>query len=495
MSEAIATAYDSVAYPGFAYGQTHPDQLATYARLCGLEPPPLESCRMMEVACGDAANLLPMAVALPQATFHGFDLASRSIERGRAAARELGLTNLTLEHLDINEAPARMGEFDYVVAHGFYSWVPQSARDKLMSICSASLAPQGVAFISYNTFPGGHIRRMIREMMLFHVGRAPDPETKTSQARALLHFLSKFNPGDDEYRQILKKELERVLKYRTAHLYHDDLAPDFHCFYLHEFVSHAAAYDLQFLADMNSTFFDMEGLDAETTRALSSLEANPVVREQYLDFARCRRFRQTLLCHDGLPVTRKLDPAKLESLLMSTAAAAAALSDADIRSEEEIIFRGPQNLSLKTADPMMKAALSALGAAWPERLSLSEVLDQVAVRLELPLSSIPAELIARGLMSAFALRLLDLHAYKPRLTGCPGERPRTNQLIRLQAAKGDVVTSLIHEAVKIEGQGERLLALLDGRRTRAELAAELNASLADIDEALAKLAQRALIEA
>ena len=98
MSEVIATAYDSVAYPGFAYGQTHPDQLATYARLCGLEPAPLESCRMMEVACGDAANLLPMAVALPQATFHGFDLASRSIERGRAAARELGPTNLTLEH-------------------------------------------------------------------------------------------------------------------------------------------------------------------------------------------------------------------------------------------------------------------------------------------------------------------------------------------------------------------------------------------------------------
>ena len=291
MSQAIATAYDSVAYPGFAYGKTHPDQLATYARLCGLEPAPVGTCRVMEVACGDAANLLPMAAALPQATFYGFDLASRSIERGRAAARELGLTNLTLGHLDISEAPARMGEFDYVVAHGFYSWVPQSARDKLMAICRASLAPQGVAFISYNTFPGGHIRRMIREMMLFHVDRAPDPETKTNQARALLQFLSRFTSGDDEYRLILKKELERVLKYRPAHLYHDDLSPIFDCFYLHEFVTHAAGYDLQFMADMNSTFFDLEGLDAETARALSGLEANPVIREQYLDFARCRRFR------------------------------------------------------------------------------------------------------------------------------------------------------------------------------------------------------------
>jgi methyltransferase-like protein len=336
---------------------------------------------------------------------------------------------------------------------------------------------------------------MIREMMLFHVDRAPDPETKTNQARALLQFLSRFTSGDDEYRLILKKELERVLKYRPAHLYHDDLAPIFDCFYLHEFVTHAAGYDLQFLADMNSTFFDVEGLDAEAARALSGLEANPVIREQYLDFARCRRFRQTLLCHAAVAVVRQADPRKLGSLLMSTAAAAAALSDADIRSDEEVVFRGPQNLSLKTANPVMKAALVALGSAWPERLSLNEVREQVAARLELPSNSVPAELLAEGLMSAFRLRIVDLHAYKPRLTSRPGEQPRTSPLIRWQAGRGDVVTNLLHDAVKIEGQGERLLSLLDGRRTRADLAAELNASPADIDEALAKLARLALIEA
>jgi methyltransferase-like protein len=494
MSEPVPTAYDSVVYPGYASAQSHPDHLATYARLCGLDPAPVETCRVLEVACGDAANLLPMAITLPQAAFQGFDLASSSIERGRAIARELGLANLTLEHLDIDDAPARMGEFDFVIAHGFYSWVPQSGRDKLMAICRASLAPQGVAFISYNTLPGGHIRRMIREMMLFHVARAPDPETKTTQARALLSFLSKFKAGDDEYQLILRKELERVLKYRPTHLYHDDLAPIFDCFYLHEFVAHAAEYDLQFLADMNSTFVHVEGLDAETARTLSGLEADPVIREQYLDFACCRRFRLTLLCHAGLPVVRQADPAILESLLMSTSTAAV-LSDADIRSEEEVVFRGTQNTSLKTTNPMMKAALDALGSVWPERLSLNSVREQVAARLELPLNSVPAEYLARGFMSAFGLRMLDLHAYMPQLTSRPGERPKTSPLIRLQAGRGDVVTSLLHQAVKLEGQGERLLSLLDGRRTRADLAAEMNGSLSEIEEALAKLTRLALIEA
>lgn len=493
MSEPVPTAYDSVVYPGYAYDQTHPGQLAAYARLCSLDPAPVETCRVLEVGCGDAANLLPMAVTLPQATFHGFDLASSSIERGRGIARELGLANLTLEHLDIDEAPDQMGEFDYVIAHGFYSWVPQSARDKLMAICRASLAPQGVAFISYNAFPGGYIRRMIRDMMLFHVARAPDPETKTTQARALLGFLSKLEAGDNEYQLVLKKELERVLKHNAAHLYHDDLAPIFDCFYLHEFVAHAAAYDLQFLADMNSTFFDGEGLDAESARALSGLDANWVIREQYLDFARCRRFRQTLLCHAGLPVDRRPDPAKLKILLMSTAAEAV-LSDADIRSDEAVVFRGVGNTSLKTTNPIMKAALAALGSVWPERLSLNDVREQVAARLELPLNSVPEELLARGFISAFGLRMLDLHAYMPRLTKHPGEHPRTTPLIRLQARRGEVLTNLLHQAVKVEGQGERLLSMLDGQCTRADLVAQLNASVAEIDEALGKLTRLALIE-
>jgi methyltransferase-like protein len=459
-----------------------------------MDPAPVQTCRVLEVGCGDAANLLPMAGTLPQATFYGFDLASSSIERGRAVARELRLTNLTLEHLDIDEAPDRIGEFDYVIAHGFYSWVPPSARDKLMAICRASLAPQGVAFISYNVLPGGYIRRMVRDMMLFHVARAPDPETKTTQARALLGFLSKLADGDNEYQLVLKNELERVLKYKPAHLYHDDLAPIFECFYLHEFVAHAAGHDLQFLADMDSTFFDAEGLDAESARALSALEANWVIREQYLDFARCRRFRQTLLCHAGLPLVRQADPKKLAGLLMSTAAAAV-LSDADICSEEEVVFRGAQNASLRTASPLMKAALVALASVWPERLSLNEVREQVAARLELPLHSVPDELLTRVLMSAFGLRIVDLHAYMPRLTSRAGERPQTSPLLRLQARRGQVLTNLLHQAVKVEGQGERLLSLLDGQRTRTELAAELNASPVEIDEALAKLTRLALIEA
>jgi methyltransferase-like protein/ubiquinone/menaquinone biosynthesis C-methylase UbiE len=494
MSQPVPTAYDTVIYPGFAYVQTHPDHLATLARLCGLDPAPIGTSRVLEVGCGDAANLIPMAAALPQASFRGFDFAAGSIERGRALSNELGLTNLTLEHRDICELPDHLGEFDYIIAHGFYSWVPQPARDKLMAICRASLAPQGVAFVSYNTHPGGHIRRMIREMMLFHVDRAPDPQTKTTQARALLSFLSKLNAGEDEYQVILKKELERVLKYRPEHLYHDDLASIFDCFYLHEFLGHAAEHDLQFMADMNSTFVHIGGLDAETSRALSELAADPIRREQYLDFACCRRFRQTLLCHARLPVEHYLAPGRLQGLMVSSAAKPVS-EEVNLNSDGEEEFRGARNASLKTDHPVMKAAMVTLGSVWPERLSLEDLRAHIAARLDVPLDSVPADLLVQGVITAFTMRVLDFHVYSPRLTRQPGERPQTSRLVRLQAQKGEVLTNLLHQSVKVEGIGLRLLCLLDGRRNREQLSAEMPASPDEIEAALAQFARLALLEA
>jgi methyltransferase-like protein len=493
MPEFIQTPYDTVIYPGYAYSQTHPDHIATLARLCDLDPAPLDTCRVLEVGCGDAANLIPMALALPRASFRGFDLAANSIGRGEALARELGLSNLTLEQLDILAAPDGLGEFDYVIAHGFYSWVPPSARDKLMAICRASLAPQGVAFISYNTLPGGHIRRMVREIMLFHIERAPDPETRISQARALLGFLSSLATGDDEYQVVLKKELERVLKYPPQYLYHDDLAPICDSFYLYQFVGHANEHGLQFLADLNSSFINVGNLNPESARALSDLETDPILREQYLDFAGCRRFRQTLLCHAGLPIDRQPDLRRLQALLVSSAATP--LSKVfNPNADEEEEFHGARNASLKTSHPVMKAAMWTLHAAWPQRLSFEELRAQTAARLEVSLDSIPPSMLSEGILAAFAMRVLDLHVYAPRVTRNPGERPQTSSLILLQARKGSIITNLLHQSVKVEGDGLRLLSLLDGERTRGELAQELSATCSEIDRALAELARLALLE-
>ena len=145
--------------------QTHPDRLATVARLFGLAAAAPGACRVLELGCGDGGNLIPMALQLPRSEFTGIDLAGDAIHEGHVVVSALGLQNITLRQLDLMEAGPDLGEFDYIIAHGLYSWVPSEVRERLLRICRVNLAPSGVAYVSYNTYPGFHRREMFREMM------------------------------------------------------------------------------------------------------------------------------------------------------------------------------------------------------------------------------------------------------------------------------------------------------------------------------------------
>ena len=49
-----------------------------------------------------------------------------------------------------------------------YSWVPPDVQDAILRVCSRNLAPNGIAYVSYNTYPGWHVRMMAREMLVEH---------------------------------------------------------------------------------------------------------------------------------------------------------------------------------------------------------------------------------------------------------------------------------------------------------------------------------------
>ena len=36
------------------------------------------------------------------------------------------------------EFPDDAGQFDYIIAHGIYSWVPRVVQEKLLAVCRAS---------------------------------------------------------------------------------------------------------------------------------------------------------------------------------------------------------------------------------------------------------------------------------------------------------------------------------------------------------------------
>ena len=97
MANAPTTSYDEVPYPSAVYAQTHPDRLAVIATLLGLKPAPVESCRVLELGCGDGWNLISMAYGLPESEFVGIDLATQPVARGTALVQKLGLKNVSLQ--------------------------------------------------------------------------------------------------------------------------------------------------------------------------------------------------------------------------------------------------------------------------------------------------------------------------------------------------------------------------------------------------------------
>ena len=146
--------YDTVPYPTFAQRQTHPDRLAVQATLLGMTPAPVERCRVLEIACGDGSNLVPMAFHLPGSEFVGVDRAGAPIERARGMAADLGLGNVRFLRCDLAELPADLGSFDYVIAHGVYSWVPPEVQDALLAACHRHLSARGIGVRQLQHLPG-----------------------------------------------------------------------------------------------------------------------------------------------------------------------------------------------------------------------------------------------------------------------------------------------------------------------------------------------------
>ena len=140
-----------------------------------------------------------MAARLPAASFVGIDLAPRPIAEANAFARDLGLANVVFHAADLRDLPDDGAPFDYVIAHGFYSWVPAPVREALFETLRARLAPRGIAFISHNTLPGCAFRRVVWDVLKPQVMHIDSPVERSlggldsSRSDGKTNFLRRLN--------------------------------------------------------------------------------------------------------------------------------------------------------------------------------------------------------------------------------------------------------------------------------------------------------------
>ncbi len=430
----MASSYDSVLYPPAAYPQTHPDRLATVGTLLGMKPAPVERCRVLEIACWDGSNLIPMAVGLPGSQFVGVDLEAEPIGRGRALQDAIGLENLRLEAMDLLEFPEDMGEFDYIVAHGFYSWVPEVVREKVWDVLARHLSADGIAYVSYNCLPGGYLRKASRDMMRFHLACKETPDTEQAEAgRAFISALARHAKGKAVWKTVLENEAERLGKQPLAVLRHDELEDNCRAFSLSDVVASGEAAGLQYLGEssVRQVFQPVkESLDS----ALAEFGATEVVeREQYLDYLEFRGFRETLFCRREVVLDRDGAKRRMERLWMASAVVREGESFRDLRTKAAIA----------TTDPELIRWLERLGSMWPSAERAPHSVEHLA------------PLVAAGLVE------LRTHPLVAELV--EGRAPIASRLARLQLATGTRTTNYLNGTVEILGEEPReLLCQLDG---------------------------------
>lgn len=300
----IRLSYERVPYDTRPQPQTHPRQLATLAWLHGIETASASRCRVLELGCGAGGNLVSMAGELPESTFLGVDLVA-------PAMRE---RNVELRPMSLMDVDASLGSFDFIICHGVFSWVPAVVQERIFAICRANLASNGIAYVSYNTYPGWHFRNVLRDIVRVHAHGTP--EECVDRSRDVVAFLAGATAGTQHpyamYLQSAKALLDTAITPNYfVHEYLESInEPLLFC----DFAARAASHGLQYVREADATSPDIDYQQPHIAAKLRGYTSDRIALEQYLDFMIGRTFRRTLLTHAKNAVSSSIVLERIRSL-------------------------------------------------------------------------------------------------------------------------------------------------------------------------------------
>ena len=372
--------YDSLAYDSLCIPETHPERLAVLARIMGIPAADPARCRVLELGAASGGNLIPMAAGLPGSTFLGVDLSATQVAAGERLVTDLGLSNLSLRQADILDLDAdsdpELDGFDYVIAHGVYSWVPSEVRARMLAIARRVLRPAGVCYLSWNVLPGWRLRGMLRDILGDACRGSDDLPERIAAARAALARLDRGLadlPG--EAARYLREEVRALGEAPDSYLVFEFLAVDNHPMLFRDFAAECDRAGLRYLCDsaLHTGFPASLGDGADA--ALADIE-DGVELEQWLDFLSNRRFRQSLLIRDDLPPEEGISLERFAALAFS--ADLRPPPRLQLRTSRPVVFERPDGEGVTLTHPLTKAVAAMLAARYPAAEGLDGALPRGA---------------------------------------------------------------------------------------------------------------------
>jgi len=483
----MADAYDLLPYTEHAYAESTPDNLAVVAHLSGFRRQTrltTDVPRVLELGCGRGGNLLPLASAWPETTFVGIDRSAEQIRDARRVAEATSLRNVTFVEADFTGRALDAEPFDFVLCHGVYSWIPAEHRPRLLLCIRQALAEDGVAYVSFNTYPGWHRRQAARDWMRFAArsGFAEGPRDALQWLRLAL------SPEQGAYARDLEAVHERLVETDAAYHTHEYLAEEHHPVYVTTLLSEAEDAGLAYLGDALPSATALE-LAPEAVR-LQADRLDLAGKLALVDFARETTFRRALVvradaaARSGFRAPDHLDPRALVDLRV--ASRLVRVGEAAPRGVETW---GGAGMTVQLSGLAAKAA-HALAEVAPRSLACKEL----AVLLDAAPEALAAELFDLWL----ATPGLDLHMHEPTLSASVSTHPRANAVARWHAIAGGPVTNVWQQEVVLQDAAVRfVLGAADGAASADDLSQRVqersSGRLSEVDARALTLASLTLL--
>ena len=277
-----------------------PAWLAFTAVSLGHRPPDLSRpFRWAELGCGNGFTAAVVAAAYPQAEVWAMDFNPAHIEVARDLSQRAGLANLTFieaSFADLAETPAaRMPAFDFITAHGVYSWIAPEHRRQITDFVRDRLRPGGLFYNSYNDVVGWAAMLPVRALMRTVAEATPGTSDEAlGPITALIGTLREGGAGFFKVNPAVESKLETLQRVDPRYVVHEYLNAHWHPLMFTDVAGEAAEAKCSFVG--SATLTD----NIETTSVPPDLLAafrgirDVRLKETVRDFASAQSFRRDI---------------------------------------------------------------------------------------------------------------------------------------------------------------------------------------------------------
>lgn len=466
--------YDTIPYESLPFAETHPQRLSLLGRFFGIATTDPDNCRFLELGSASGGNLIPMAWYNPRCEFVGIELEAKQVAAGQKIIDATGLQNIQLLQGDIAEIGHELGEFDFIVTHGVYSWIPDQVRAAMLQLYKKCLKPNGIGYISFNTRPGWHARSMIREMLMYHLRDTADPVDRLNRALTYIDMMVDVHSAlDTAQSRYLLEEFRYMQTAHPSYVFHEFLEEYNQAFFFRDFVTDIGHHQLRFLCEsqLGSMFASRYGAKAE-----ACVDNYPDIteQEQYLDYFSQRTLRQSLICHQQVTPDYDIDLSILDTLACNSNLKPPARLD--LRNNRPQSFVSASGKQYEITDPIARLMLQSIYQSYPDAVFLNQVLADVQqefltkTREQAPTENADWQ---TEIFSLFASDALQLVQSEVRFDRTIRDTPCAHELARSQVMSGQQPVSPWLETINLDTFARQLLVYLDGSRNLDMLAEQL----------------------